>query len=287
MAFFGDKRLIKALYDAFLTDKQGRVIGVELSGQGAGNPTYLANYTTDRNNKPIPGAAPFPCVVYQTAVPVILAPSGTIATNGVVTLGTALPTIYANAWCYFPAAMMSAGLAGLYFVKFSSTTVGQVYTNFVDASTTAFTPYIPSNLVAGVGNNGAYTQTTASNLTLANVTIAGGSMGLNGKIRTTPKFALLNNANSKVLGQFFGGANLGLSNNFASVAGAGALCSIINRGVTNAQLSSGNIGDLGSTIPLYGTIDTSINQPLTLTGQLATATDYIILEAFTVEVLPA
>ena len=37
----------------------------------------------------------------------------------------------------------------------------------------------------------------------------------------------------------------------------------------------------------YGSINTAIDQPLTFTGQLAVATDYIVLEGFTVEVIPA
>ena len=65
-------------------------------------------------------------VVARSAIPVILAPNGTIATNGTVTLGTALPLVYASAWVRFPAGAVVGGLAGLYFVKFSSTTVGQV-----------------------------------------------------------------------------------------------------------------------------------------------------------------
>jgi hypothetical protein len=49
----------------------------------------------------------FPRTLSESGIPVMVANSGTIATNGTVTLGTALPTTYAAAFCYFPASAVS------------------------------------------------------------------------------------------------------------------------------------------------------------------------------------
>lgn len=233
---------------------------------------------------------PVAYVLKQSAVPVILAPNGTVATNGTITLGTALPTTYSGgAWVRLPAGAVSGGLAGLYWTVFSSTTVGAVKTNFVDVAT-AFTPYIPSGtLVAETGSNAAYTQTSASDITLANITVAGGLMGPNGALRVSPKSSWANNANAKtvkVLLSNFAVASYSVPSTLTS----SPILDVRNRGSQSLQIGFATATDRNFGVVAaysYGAIDTGANQPLTFTGQLAVATDYIVLEGFTVEVLPA
>lgn len=233
-----------------------------------------------------------PIILAQDAIPVILAPNGTVATNGTITLGTALPTIYANAWVRLPAGAVVGGLAGLYFATFSSATVGVITTTFVDAAT-AFTPYIPASTTVAVGSNAAYTQTTAADITLCNVTVPGGLMGANGGLRHSEYFSQPNNANTKTPKLFLGATSI-LSVPLTASASIRASNTIRNRGTQSSQM----YGNIGTTLAyvdgtstsgavVQSAINTAIDQALTFTGQLAVATDYIVLEGFTVEVLPA
>lgn len=231
-------------------------------------------------------------VIAQTAVPVILAPNGTVATNGTITLGTALPTIYAKAWVYLPAGAVVAGLAGLYYATFSSTTVGVITTTYTSTAS-AFTPYIPTGTAVATGSNAAYTQTTAADITLANITVPGGMMGANGALRIWMQDARNGTANSKISKSILGGGINSiqfLSSASASTVSVGDVHVLRNRGVANAQtvFTPGWAGGGGtsSAVGAYYAIDTSTDKALTFTGQLAVATDYIVLEGFTVEVLP-
>ena len=67
------------------------------------------------------GESPYTPVVsigYQSGLPIIMPSSGSIGTNGALTLNTALPQIYANCYMYFPVGAVFAGsAAGLYFVR--------------------------------------------------------------------------------------------------------------------------------------------------------------------------
>lgn len=260
-----------------------------------GNPRNVAVFATDPLTGEVTalvgptGIVSFPCAIGQSAVPVILAPNGTVAADGTITLGTALPTIYANAWVRLPAGAVVGGLAGLYFAAFSSTTVGRIKTNFVDAST-AFTPYIPTGTVAAVGSGSAYTQTTAADITLANINVPGGLMGANGALRNLAKFATNNTAGAKGAKCLYASTPVSQNTTITSQLGYDLRCSLQNRGVLNQQLGTGDNNDAGNSFigtHRVASNDTSISQPLTFIGQIAVATDYIILEGFTVEVLPA
>ena len=231
-----------------------------------------------------------PYILAQSAVPVCLAPNGTVATNGIVTLGTALPTTYSGGiWLRLPANAIVGGAAGLYWVVMSSTTVGQVYTNFADPAT-EFIPSIPSGaLVAAVGSNAAYTQTTGADITLVNATLAGGSLGLNGTLETKLFESHPSNANNKTFRNKLGGTT------FLAIAATTSLTSstlgfATNRGVANAQTTGAQTASsFGiNTIPaLYLGVDTSAAVASTITGQLAVATDFIVFERFCMNVMPS
>lgn len=158
-----------------------------------------------------------PYILAKSAVPVILAPNGTVATDGTITLSTALPTTYyGGALVRLPAGAVSGGLAGLYWVVFSSTTVGAVKNVFVDPAT-AFIPYIPTGTLVNVtGSNAGYTQTTATT-TLINIAIMGGLLGPVGGFRLQQTASCIGNANGKVLETKLGTAQIG----YASASGYG------------------------------------------------------------------
>jgi hypothetical protein len=231
-----------------------------------------------------------PYILAQDGVPIGLVPNGTVATNGQITLVTALPRVYSNGiWVYLPAGSVSGGASGLYWCVMSSTTVGQVYTNFADTSQ-KFTPYIPTGtLVNAVGSNSAYTQTINTGITLINATIPGNSMGASGSLRSTQQFSCANNANNKSVQLQFGSGAIIYNAGINSAAGAQTLATIRNCGLTNSQVSNFNsLTGLGTSASIgYYSNDTTIDQPILVLANISVATDYIIFEAGSLEVLPS
>lgn len=242
----------------------------------------------------VPLGRKVPYILAQSAVPVCLAPNGTVATNGIVTLGTAIPTTYAGGiWLRLPAGAVSGGAAGLYWAVMSSTTQGQVYTAFVDTAS-PFTPYIPTGLVAAVGSNAAYTQTTAADVTLANVTVPGGALGSTGALRVAAVLSLNGTTTAKTTklklagSEWYGATNQGTAYNAQRV-----IAELRNRSSQSAQV--GQWGSIAASASLAGVpspnlflgVDTSTANQLVVSEQLATATDCIVLEGFTIEVLPS
>ena len=265
---------------------------------GAGNVATLATDPLTGNVTGLVGPSgtlasiPFIPNGGQAAIPVILPSSGTI-TNGVLSALTALPTAYGGAWMYFPAGASLPSGAGLYWVSSVTTTGGNITTSFANAST-AFTPYIPASPVLITSGGAAYTQTIATDITLANITVPGGLMGANGALRTYASHSLANTAGAKPSKLFHGGVQCGVLSTPASSAVGRSLHELSNRGSQASQYATSTTSTVGTSFAngataltgYYGSVDTSINQPLTFTGNIAVATDYIVLEGFTVEVLP-
>jgi hypothetical protein len=216
--------------------------------------------------------APRCLVIAQSAIPVILPSSGTSNSTGQITLTTALPYSPASlgvVQIYLPAGVVTSGTqgsgAGLYSAIFSSTTVCQ----------------LTGTVVTG---NAAYTQ-VVTQATLATVQVAGGLMGSNGALRPYFRYTHLNNANSKTCTLFH--ANQAVTTSILTTSPGGSLQGDIhNRGTQQAQITGTSFGAATGVGTTYRTNDTSITQPITFTGQLAVDTDYIILEGYTVEVLP-
>lgn len=225
------------------------------------------------------GAVPY--LLAQTGVPVILPSSGSSDAVGTITFTTALPYTPANGQplaVYLPAGVVTAGSQGTGAGVYQAT--GKGTNNSVSLTGTGI-----------VTANGAYTQTTASNLTLANVTIPGGAMGPNGRLRTMVHTECPNNVNAKATVATFGGATV-LNQSNSTIVQYLAVITTVNRGVQNAQIgysTSGTAGGSGtsSAASVVTTVDTSQAQVLTLSGQLAVATDYLILNSYSVEVMPA
>ena len=258
---------------------------------------YNSAFVSDVNTGDITGVlgtqgqvAYFPRTLSESGIPVIVANTGTIATSGTVTLGTALPTTYANAFVYFPASAVSGdSTGGIYYVVFSSTTVGVVYAgkygvaNGVGA--VAFTPVVPSGtLTAVTGSNSSFTGSTTET-TLINVTVPAGSIGNNGQIVVTANWACNNSAGAKAGVVYLGGTAVGSSSSYTTSTGGSSMNSVRNRGILTKQVSQ-LVGGASTDANVYTSIDTSVDKAITITGDTATATDHIILEGFTVTLNP-
>jgi hypothetical protein len=210
-------------------------------------------------------------ILDQRAVPVILPSSGTSNATGQITLTTALPYSPASlgvVQIYLPAGVVTSGTqgsgAGLYSAIFSSTTVCQ----------------LTGTVVTG---NAAYTQ-VVTQVTLATVQVAGGLIGANGSVRANLRATVPNNANTKTTKIAFSG-QLFCTASTTTFTGQNLQGQLYNRG-SQAVNIVGTGPATASVASANYSIDTSITQPITLTGQLAVDTDYIILEGYTVEVLP-
>ncbi len=220
----------------------------------------------------------------KSAIPAILVPNGTVATNGTITLGTALPVIYTSAWVRLPAGAVVGGLAGLYYVVFSSTTVGQVYTAFVDPAL-EFVPTIPTTLVAAVGSNAAYTQATATDINLATVRIVGQTLGENGTLAFNALTSNNNSGGIKTASVKFGATTVATVDLTTTLTNETAK-RVTNRGVGNKQLVHNvSTGGTSTTAITQSSIDTFSDVLLTFTGKIATATDYLVLENYEVRLL--
>ncbi len=268
------------LYD----DTTGEVVGIkDLNGVDR----FFAN--SEMNNQGLLQRGR-PYIIAQRSIPVGIAPTGSIGNNGALTLGTALQVTHSNGiWLYFPASAISAGsAAGFYWTIMSSTTAGVIY-----QSTWNGTPYIPASNVPYVTTGpGAYTGVTTA-VTLATVALAGGTMGKNGGLRTDYMVSTPGTANTKSFALALGAGTIHtrtVATLGSGVYGARDVVVVRNQGnqavnaVFNAQAGVGTSTSSG--VVVRRTVDTSANQDITVVATMATATDYMILEALTIEVMP-
>ena len=263
------------------------------------NLTYkLANsaFLTDAATGAITGALGaaaqtqyFPRILGCSGIPVMVANSGTIATSGVVTLGTALPIAYRGCFMYFPAsAVVGDATGGIYYVDMdTSTTVGTVYAGkngVANGVTSAFSPQIPSTLTAVVGSNAGYTgSTTETNL--INVAIPAGTIGNNGQVRVTVNWSTNSTAGAKTGKVYLGVTQVAQSAAYTTSTGGTQMIGIRNRGVLNVQTAR-IIGGTSTGAATVAAIDTSVATFVNISVTTAVATDNTIIDGYTVELLP-
>lgn len=266
----------------------GQVAGNKVIVSDLGNPaysiwTYNGTYWTNPN----------PVMLAQSALPIIYPSSGTIGNNGALTLTTALPSTFEAAFMYFPANAIAAGVAaGLYYVVMSSTTVGVIYNNTFPSSGIAEIPASPTAFVTT--GPGAYTQTTASDILVAAIPVQANSMGPRGAVDLQATTHCLNNANAKqwklwsgTLASLGGAGQIGV---WADTGLAGNVHRLVmsNRGIATRQSAGVNNGGGygGSSLgPINGTRDTTALSYLLVSANMATATDYMIIAAYSTVLL--
>ena len=224
----------------------------------------------------------------SSALACLVPSSGSVASNGALTLTTAIPTSYTwGCYMYLPAGAAYAGsVAGLYFVVMSSTTLGTIYDNRLAAGDS---PTVPTTLVPIVAAGpGAYTQTT-SPVDLTTITIPANTLGANGWMLCAPTWAFPNNANNKVISLVLGSTNI-YAKTRTTATQEMPLIDIRNRGVVNRQFSGWGSSGAPGTASTAGfgssSVDTSAATNVIVRGQLAVATDYIILESMSLTAFP-
>lgn len=204
-----------------------------------------------------------PYIISQSSSPVILLPSGAVNASGQFTLMTALP--YTPSGTVNVYVFAGVGLtAGLYQATFSSTTVCQLVGS---PATTA----------------GAYAGGTTE-VVMATTAVPGMAIGTNGAIRISCASATLNSATAKTTRCRFGGASGGLLSSSTTASGHSFSGLIKNKAAYSSQVWMTQ--STAPYTPNYTSVDSSSDQSLTINGQLGAATDYIILECCTVEIMP-
>lgn len=255
----GDTLRRIAPLDQWIINAAGHLVGIK-------NPN--ANGNDLRADAPL---AYLPYLLAQTAVPVVLPASGSSNATGQITHGTALPYTPAGVvQVYLPAGVVVGdAVGGLYPAIYANATTCQL----VGSPATA---------------NGAYTQST-SEVALATISVPGGAMGANGSVRCSGLWSMASNANAKTARVKFAGTIYYAASPASSLSLA-QIVHVRNRSVS-AQVGpatnmTGGIGSSNAN-PVQSSADTTLAQVVTATGQLAVATDYLILDGFTVELMPA
>jgi hypothetical protein len=225
-----------------------------------------------------------PLTLFQSAVPVGIAPTGSVAANGALTLGTATVLTYGPSgaapgiWWYLPAGAAFAGSpAGAYWCVMTSTTLGTIYNNVLAVPGPLTPPATPTPISAA--GPGAYTGlTTVQNL--IGVVVPGNSMGPNGAIFQRFVYSATNSAGIKSFAQSFGGTTLAGSQ-LATTLTSQLLTQMHNRSVTNQQVTV-----VSGTAIAGSNIDSTVNQNLLYTCTLAAATDWVVIEGGFAQLMP-
>lgn len=247
-------------------------------------------------NFPQCGLAATPLLL-QVSVPTGIAPTGSVAANGALTLGTALQQTYGptgvspGIWLFLPAgAAFATSPAALYWCVMTSTTLGTIfnttYTNLgANLTPLWIAPLNPTPIVAG--GPGAYTGVTSTQ-TMGIAVVPANTMGANGSVRMSCQFSMPNTAGTKTIQFVFGASGIVVFPTFANILAASVSGIFSNRGATNQQIGivSATAG-LGTSTTATSNlaVDTTAARGISLQGTLATATDYVILEQTLIEIL--
>jgi hypothetical protein len=223
----------------------------------------------------ISGVTGVPKFLGNSNIPFISLSSGSVAANGAISAITALPRIYTDAYCYFPANILATvKAAGWYYCTFSSTTAG---TAFLDTYTSG-APTVPASPAPVTDGKGAFTGDTGEEFG-PTFTVAANLLGANGAIRIMGSNEETNNANLKTIRFRFSG-NAGtvfLIPNATSLASNQFTGGIQN--FTSAKQLSVFYGPATgwNTALVSGTVDTTAATTIVTSLQKATATDNIVL----------
>lgn len=186
-----------------------------------------------------------------------IAPSGTVAADGTITLGTALPAVFAQIMLYLPAGAISGGAAGMYSVEMSSTTVGVVRERFGGA--------------ARVGSGSAYTGVTTE-VTLLSFDAVDMPKGRSVICRFAASHT--NSAGTKTSRVKYAGTQVYTVSGTTAVGQAGA---VTGDAIGSAQQAWAQAAASGITSLITYTAEDGTAKALTITGQLSAATDAFVL----------
>lgn len=234
------------------------------------------------------GAAGVAQKLAASAIPFIVAPTGTMANNGAITLGTGLPTTYANAYIFLPAGAIAAGVPAApswFFCQMTSATVGTVFNNTYVSGV----PAIPAAPVAfATVGPGAYVGVTGL-VAAQQISIPAGSIGPNGALRFSQLNSVPNNANTKIISASFAGVTM-WDTALTATNGSANISTLMARGAQNSSVilstaSPNGVGNAGAANQFLST-NFAVAQTLSINLTTAVATDFIVLESFLIEVIP-
>jgi hypothetical protein len=211
-----------------------------------------------------------------------------MANNGAITVGTALPAIYAKCYLYLPAGAIAAGVpaaAAWLYAEMTSTTLGTVYNNSFDPNLGA-TPTAPAKVAFATTGPGAYAGVTAE-ITNVQAAIPAAAMGVVGQLQQSCVYSVNNTAGAKTCRLKFGGSS------YAAPDGANGTIvwsrgTVTNAGESGRQVTEGQnvVGNTsGNTGPNELTIDTSAATTCAVSTQKAVATDNIILRVYAFDLI--
>ncbi len=229
----------------------------------------------------------------QCNVPVGIAPSGTVGANGAVTFGTAIvaqntETWYASGvWLLYPANSITGSNAqGYYWTTFTSQTVAQIWNTTYTPGTNsgAGSWRVPATPTAFSGTTGAAFTGITGNQQTHSISVAGNTMGPNGKIVTEINHRNNNSAGTKSCQQTMAGNNIGYTIATTTNTNTKGINWIENCGVTNRQVSnaSGYVSTAG--VGNGRSADTTTAQTLAMTAGVAVATDYNIVQSLEINI---
>lgn len=120
--------------------------------------------------------------------------------------------------------------------------------------------------------------------TLATITIPGGVMGANGRLYVEAYFTVTASTNSKTWRVRLGSTALHTGSTASGTGvSVGIMASIANRNSESSQVGTGFTGNgVSATAHPTGTVDTTADQTLTITGQKTTGAETMTLAQYTV-----
>lgn len=154
------------------------------------------------------------------------------------------------------------------------------------------THWVPQGLWARGATRQQVNTVAAGTASLASVVIPGGMLGLNGQMRIRYRFAHTNSVNNKTMSVNLGGTNLFTATRTSTAAEVSEIL-IGNRGAQASQVEltntgAGGVSDASSSnaaVPVW-TVDTSLDQTLAFTGSVTLDTEFVALEAYSIEIFP-
>jgi hypothetical protein len=239
----------------------------------------------------ITGVSGVPYVWKRYHIPIIVAPTGTMANNGAITVGTAFATTYAGVYLTLPAGAIAAGVpasADTYYTQMSSATVGTVCNNrLADNLDSVGGPTIPASCTAfSTTGPGAYTGVTTA-VTLLTLTLPASILSTTGILDADVQYTYGNTANSKLTTITFGGTNWTSVNQSANT-GARFLGRAQNRNSASVQSLSGGYftfsGGANGAAVGYSSVNTGAAVSIVFQMTHTTATDVAGVESIDLRV---
>lgn len=228
-------------------------------------------------------------VLAQQGVPLVAPSTGSaVSSAGVVTGLTAMARSSGNCYGVLPAGYLSSAgagsAAGVYYGQIQSTTSITFFNNLLTSGPTVA---ITSPTAFSGLSGGNFTQVTSAQTALT-IPVPANGMGANGRFRARFGESNNNSAGAKTFVLQWAGSTVISAAPTTNQTNAYEH-DLANQGVTNSQVSqpAGLIG-LGNTAgaPLTFAADTTAANNITLTLQLAVATDWMQIDWLYVELYP-